>query len=133
MTLALNSTIRNAMVNAIRDQIDAGTGAGKLSIYSGTRPASGGATTTKLAELVMSDPAGGDASAGVLTLDAITDDASADASGTATWFRITDSDDNFCVDGNVGTSGSDLNLNSTSLVSGGIVSISSFTVTAPNP
>jgi hypothetical protein len=36
------------------------------------------------------------------------------------------------LDGSVGTSGSDLNLNTTSIVSGATVSISSFTITAGN-
>jgi hypothetical protein len=36
------------------------------------------------------------------------------------------------IDGNVGTSGSDLNLNTTSIVTGGPVAISSFTITAGN-
>jgi hypothetical protein len=36
------------------------------------------------------------------------------------------------VDGDVGTSGSDLNLNTVSLVSGATVAVTSFTVTAGN-
>lgn len=42
MKLGLNTTIRNARVNAIRDAIDAGTGAGTIDIYSGAQPATGG-------------------------------------------------------------------------------------------
>jgi len=37
------------------------------------------------------------------------------------------------LDGDVGTSGSDLNLNSVSIVATGSVAVSSFTITAPNP
>jgi hypothetical protein len=36
------------------------------------------------------------------------------------------------VDGDVGTSGSDLNLNSTSITIGGSVAVTSFTITAGN-
>jgi hypothetical protein len=65
-------------------------------------------------------------------MSAITADASANATGTATWFRCVDSTGTCCVDGNVGTSGSDLNLNSTSINSGVQVSVTSFTITAGN-
>jgi hypothetical protein len=36
------------------------------------------------------------------------------------------------IDGNVGTSGSDLNLNTTSIVTAATVAVSSFTITAGN-
>jgi len=57
----------------------------------------------------------------------------ADATGTATHFRIWQSNGTTAViDGDVGTSGSDLNFNSTSITSGGTVSVTSFTITAGN-
>ena len=71
---------------------------------------------------------------GVLTLNAITQDSSANATGTATWFRIVKADGTTHVmDGNVGTSGSDLNLTTTSIVSGQPVSVTSFVITEGNP
>lgn len=130
MALAFSAALRNARL----DEITAAIGtSGKVRIYSGTRPASGGTATTQLAELPLSATAAAAASGGVLTLNAITTDATADATGTATWFRILTSANAFVVDGNVGTSGSDLNLNTTSIVSGGPVAISSFTITEGNP
>lgn len=131
MALALNATLRNNMLDEITAR--AGTSA-RIRIYSGTRPATGGTETTVLAELTGNASAfAAAASGGVLTLNAITADSSANATGTATWFRIDSSGGtNHVLDGDVGTSGSDLNLNSTSIVSGGSVSISSFTITAPN-
>lgn len=132
MALAYSAAVRNAGLQAIADAINAGSGAGKLRIYDGSRPATGGTATTLLAELTLSDPCEGTISAGLLTFDTITQDSSANATGTATWFRIVDSDNNFVVDGNVGTSGSDLNLNSVSIVSGGTVSVTSATITAGN-
>jgi hypothetical protein len=70
----------------------------------------------------------------VLTLNAITADSSADASGTASWFRLLKSDGTTIVmDGDVGTSGSDLNLNSTAITAGGTVSVTSFAITCGNP
>jgi hypothetical protein len=69
----------------------------------------------------------------VLTLNSITSDTSADATGTASHFRLWNSAGNVAmVDGDVGTSGSDLNLNTVSLVSGATVAVTSFTVTAGN-
>jgi hypothetical protein len=130
--LAYSTTVRHNRLHQVRDAIDGGAGAGLLRIYDGSRPATCGTATTLLAELTFSDPCAGTASAGVLTMSAITADASANATGTATWFRCVDSTGTCCVDGNVGTSGSDLNLNSTSINSGVQVSVTSFTITAGN-
>jgi hypothetical protein len=129
MALAYSTALRNAQLDAITTAIGS---SGKLRIYSGTRPATGGTATTLLAELPLSATAAGAASSGVLTLSAITSDSSADATGTASWFRILTSGNTAVIDGNVGTSGSDLNLNTTSIVTGGPVAISSFTITAGN-
>lgn len=130
MALAYSSAVRNAMLDAITTAV--GT-SGLIRIYDGTRPSSGGAATTLLAELTCSATFAAGASGGVLTLNSITQDSSANATGTATWFRITTSGGSFVVDGNVGTSGSDLNLTTTSITSGQPVSITSFTITEGNP
>lgn len=130
MTLGMASGLRNAMLDAITTF--AGN-SGKLRIYDGTRPATGGTATTLLAELTLNSTFAPAASGGVLTLNAITADSSADATGTATWFRITKSDGSTHVlDGAVSTSGSDLNFNTTSIVTGANVAVSSFTITAGN-
>jgi len=131
MALGYNSTLRNNQL----DQITTRAGASALlRIYDGARPATGGTATTLLAELTCNATFAPAASGGVLTLNAITADASANATGTATWFRIVQSGGSTHVlDGDVGTSGSDLNLNSTSITSGGTVSVTSFAITAGNP
>lgn len=133
MALGLNATIRNARLNAIRDAIDAGPAAGFLRIYDGARPATGGAATTLLAELIFSDPCAPNAAGGALTFSAITADASANASGTATWCRITDSTGAFVCDGSVGTSGADYVLNTTTIAAGIQVSCSSASINEGNP
>jgi hypothetical protein len=133
MALAYAGPLRNTRLDAINTAINAGAGAGLLRIYDGTRPATGGTATTLLAELTFSDPASSGASSQTLTMSAITADSSANATGTATWFRVVDSTTTFVMDGNVGTSGSDLNLNSTSISSGQNVAVSSFVITAGNP
>jgi hypothetical protein len=130
MTLGINVTTRNAMLDAITTRAGASA---LLRIYDGTQPATGGTATTKLAELTCNATFAPAASSGVLTLNAITSDTSADATGTATWFRIVQSGGSTHVlDGTVGTSGADLNLNTVSIVSGATVAVSSFTITAGN-
>lgn len=131
MALGYNVTLRNNRL----DEITARAGASALlRIYDGSRPATGGTATTLLAELTCNATFAAAASSGVLTLNAITADPSANATGTATWFRIVQSDGTtHAVDGSVSTSGSDLNLNTTSIVAGANVSITSATITAGNP
>lgn len=87
--LGYASGLRNARL----DEITTAAGASALlRIYDGTRPATGGAATTLLAELTCNATFAAAAAAGVLTLNAITQDASANATGTATWFRIVKAD-----------------------------------------
>lgn len=131
MALAYSTTlVRNVMLDVITTAIGS---SGFLDIYDGARPASGGTATTKLAHLALSSTAAPGASSGALTFSAITQDSSADATGTATWFRVTKSDGTFVIDGNVGTSGSDLNLTTTSIVITQPVSVTSFVITEGNP
>lgn len=132
MALAFAATTRNGWLDDINTLLNAGAGAALIRIYDGTRPATGGTATTLLAELTCTDPAAPSAASGELTFSTITQDSSANATGTATWFRMVDSAGNFVLDGNVGTSGSDLNLTSTSIVATEAVSISSATITAGN-
>jgi len=130
MTLGVNSTTRNLWLDDITTRAGASA---LLRIYDGSRPATGGAATNKLAELVCNATFAPAAAAGVLTLNAIASDVSADATGTATWFRIVQSGGSTHVlDGSVGTSGADYILNSTSITVGGTVSCSAATITAPN-
>ena len=137
MALAYSTAVRNAKLDAITTEMDAGTAA-IIEIYDSTgtgRPATGGAVTTqvKLATLTFSAASFAAASGGTIVGAAITDDTSADATGTATWFRVlTQSAGTFIMDGDVGTSGSDLNLNSTSINAGVNVSITQFDISTGN-
>lgn len=132
MATGLNETIRNARLNVIRDAIDAGAGAGLLEIYAGTRPATGGTVTTLLGTLTFSATSAPNAASGVLTFNAITEDSSADATGTASWARITDSTGAFVMDVDVGTSGTEIILNTVSIVAGGPIRVTSGTLTEGN-
>lgn len=133
MTLGLDVSIRNAEVDAVTTRAGASA---KIRIYTSPKPATGAAIggAVQLAELICSATFAPAGVGGVLTLNPITPDSAADATGTALWFRMVKSDGTtFVLDGDVGTSGSDLNLNTTSIVTGANVSINSFTITAGNP
>ncbi len=131
--MKISTLARNAMVDAIVDMLDAGSGAGTLEVRTGSAPTN---TTdadsgTLLATLTFSDPAFGAASSGTATASSITSDTNVDASGTAAHFRAKDSNGVVIFQGSVGTSGADLNFNTVTFVAGGTAAISSLTVTQP--
>ena len=132
MALGYDVTLRNNRLDEITALIDAGTTGGFLRIYDGSRPATGGTVTTLLAQMQFSTTSFPAAAAGAMSANSITDDTSADATGTATWFRVVDDVAGHVMDGDVGTSGSDLNLNSTSITIGVNVSVTQFDLTAGN-
>jgi len=131
MALALSTTLRNTRMDAITTAIDTG-GAGTLTIYDGARPATGGTATTILAEIGFNATSFGAAASGVITANNFTADTVANNTGTATWFRVTDGASAFIMDGDVGTSGSDLNLNSTSISAGVTVDVTDMVLTGGN-
>lgn len=130
MTIGLSTAVRNAMLDSITTQAGASA---LLRIYDGTRPATGGTATNKLAELTCASVLAAASSGGVLTLNAITQ-AAALLSGTATWFRLVKADGTTVImDGSVSTAGADVNLNSVAISSGASVSVTSGSITAGNP
>lgn len=132
MALTFTTAVKNARADAISTQVGSN---GKIRIYSGTVPADANAalsSNTLLAELACSATFAAAASGGVLTVNTITQDSAADATGTASFFRILKSDNTVILQGAVGTSGAELNLNTTSISAGAAVSITSFTLTEAN-
>lgn len=132
MAIKYAVTLKNARLDQITSAI--GT-SGLLRIYSGTRPTNPDTAlsgNTVLAELTLSATFAAGASSGVLTANSITADSAADATGTATFFSLLTSANVRKVDGDVSTSGSDLNLNTVSIASGAQVSVSSLTITSGN-
>lgn len=124
----LSDTAANAEANALAALMNGGT----ICLYTGTQPATantGLSGNTLLATLTFGNPAFGSAAAGVITANAIAS-GTAVATGTATWYRIYESNGTTVVmDGDVATSGDNLDLPTTSIVAGETVSISSFTHT----
>jgi hypothetical protein len=105
--------------------------AGLLRIYTGAIPAScaTAASGTLLSEHTLGSPFAPAASGGSVspTLPA---NVNALATGTAGYWRVYRSDGTTCaIQGSVGTSGADLNLNTLSIVSGGPVQVTSWTFT----
>lgn len=134
--MANNPLFYDATVKAAVDAAAALINSGFLNIYSGAQPALNGSITgTRLAHLTFGNPAFGAsvASSGTVTAtaNAITSDSSA-VGGAAGYFALLKSDNSTVVcTGSVGTSGADLNLNSTTISGGATVSCSSFTITEP--
>lgn len=132
MALTIADAVRTVRNNALVDSLDAGSGAGTIKIYSGSRPATpdDAITGTLLATITCADPAFGASSSGAA---ALSDPASvtAVATNTATHFRAADSDGNAKFDGTVTVTGGggDLTLATTSITSGLSVDITGGTIT----
>jgi len=131
-TLNIATPVLGDMAEQLITALDGGTGPGTLKIYSGTMPESLAAVTDQvlLATLTLSDPCG-TVTGNTLTFAAITEDESADASATATWGRFADGDGVSIMDADAGNLASDavIKLNTTTIVEGGSVRVTSATVT----
>lgn len=133
--MALNPKTSTTARNAAANAISALANSGKLRIYDGTQPADSDtavSTQTLLAELTLNATAFGAASGGVITANPITG-ATAVATSTATWFRVLKSDGTTSLfDGSVGTSGCNLNLTGTAVITSGLaVNVTALTYTEP--
>lgn len=125
-------TLKNTRLDAITTAIGS---SGKLRIYDGTQPTNPDTALSSnnlLADLALSSTFAAGASSGVLTASAITSDSSADNTGTATFASLLTSANVRKIDMSVGTSGTDMILNTTSIVAGAAVSCSSLTITSAN-
>ena len=132
--LRSRTTTANKALTQYKDDLDAGSGPGTAKIYSGTIPATPetAATGTLLAELVLAKPCGVVADK-KLTFSAITQDLEANNTGYAGYVRLSDSDGNAVIDGDVtSTNGTGvLKLNVTLITALGPVFINSFELSIP--
>ena len=131
MTVQYSVAVRNAMLDAI--ETATGT-APKLRILTGAQPANCAAaqTGTLLVEITL--PSDWLAAASSGTKDKLgTWSATATGTGTAAHYRIVDTAGTTCHEqGNISTSGADINLDSTTINTGQTVTISTKTITAGN-
>jgi hypothetical protein len=133
--MASNLKYSNGTRNAQQQGLITYAGSGAIiKIYQGTQPTNANTAIsgqTLLVSLTISGGFGTD-SDGTLTLGTVSD-GTAVATGTAEFFRITKSDGTTVImDGSVGTSGADLNLNNTSIATTQVVGISSGTIIRAN-
>jgi hypothetical protein len=132
--MALTQKFSTAAVNAKADAQAALLNNGFIDVYDGTQPATPNTAVTtqvRLARLTYGAPAYAAAVEGVATARPITQDPSAAATGTASWSRYRQSDGTAVLDGSVGTSGCNLNLNTVAVVQGAAVSVTAHTLTEP--
>ena len=131
MAIQLSVAARNARLDTFESTV--GTSA-KLQIRSGAQPANcaAAASGTLLCEIALPSDWMAAASSGSKALAGTWQDASADATGTAAHFRIYATDGTTAhIQGTVGTSGTDMIVDSTSFTAGQSFSVTSFTLTAP--
>jgi hypothetical protein len=124
MAVTYTTAVKTLRMTAVRDAIDASATAGTLEI--GTA-----AMASVLATFTLADPSG-TISGAVLTLDFDPDisDTSADNSGTAAAARIKNGDGTDIITGlTVGTSGTDIILDSVSITAGQTVTLTAGTIT----
>lgn len=135
MTLQLSTTVRDAILNVIESTISTSP---ILRIRTGSVPATPATADsgTVLAELTLPSDWMAAASGGTKALSGTWQDASANATGTAGHFRIYDSSGTTChMQGTVTATGGggDMTVDNTSFASGQSFTVTSFTLTAPNP
>lgn len=135
--MASNLKFATATRNKRLDGITTAAGnSGFIKLYTGTQPTDANTAlsgNTLLSTLTCNATFAASASSGALTLNSITSDTSAAATGTATFFRMLKSDAATVVmDGTVGTSACDMNINTTSIVTAATVACTSFVVTDGN-
>lgn len=127
MALTLAATATQAMGSALATDIGA---AATIEIRTGAKPATPetAATGTLLGTVTIS---GSFTSTGGSLTAADPATVTAVASGTAGYFRIKTSGGTAKIDGTIGTSGADLNLSTTSVVSGGNIDLGVPTINIP--
>lgn len=133
--MASNLKYSNGTRNAQQQGLITYAGSGAIiHIYEGTQPTNANTAIsgqTLLVSLTVTGSFGTDSN-GTITLSSVAN-GTAVATGTAQFFRITQSDNSTVVmDGSVATSGADMNLNNTSIATSQVVSITSGTIIRAN-
>ena len=133
--MASNLKYSNGTRDAQQNGLITYAGSGSIiHIYSGTQPSNANtaiSTQTLLVSLTVTGSFGTDSN-GTITMGSVANGVAV-ATGTASFFRITKSDNSTVVmDGSVGTSGTDMILDNTSINTAQTVSISSGTIIRGN-
>lgn len=133
MILRLSPALRSDIADLWISYFGAGGGPAVIEFYTGAIPTALGDALTdqvKLGTLTCSDPAATQ-TAGVITFGTITQDSAADASGTAAWAYIKDSTGAIVNAVDVTDNAGDgfIKVNTTTIVAGGPIAITSLTIT----
>ncbi len=130
-----STAVKTPLVNSVLTALDVGgTGSrATIKVYTGSMPATPETNVTSqtlLGTLTCNYPMASESS-GLLTWGTITQDSAADATGTATWARMATGGGVACVDLDVTATGAGgaLQMNTTSIVAGGPISITALTLT----
>lgn len=132
MALQFSDAVRNARLDAIETAVGASA---VLKIRTGAPPATCATADsgTVLATLTLPSDWMAGASGGSKAKSGTWQDASADATGTAAHFRLYASDGTTChAQGTVGTSGTDMIVDNTSLATGQSFTVNTFTIQEAN-
>ena len=119
---------------AVGDAEKALFNSGTIQVRTGSQPATPdtAASGTLLGTLTFSATAFGSTnSSGVATANSITSDTSADASGTAGHARLLNSSAAIVGDVTCGQGSGDISFDNSVIVAGGVIAISSMTLTTP--
>ena len=122
-------TANDALIHDMLDSIDATFNSGTLTIRTGTAPGAGSAASgTVLATLTLPVDAFNAAASRQKTITASFQDTSADATGTAGHWRLVNSGGTRILEGSVGVGSGELQLSTLSIIAGGTVTITAFTL-----
>lgn len=126
MSVVYSQTLKNTRMASVRTAIDFGTDAATIQIANSN---GFGSASDILVTITFADPASS-VTSDVLTFSSLPVSANASFTGTATQARIRDSQGTVVVSGlTVGTSGTNIILNTTSIEAGQLVRLDSGTIT----
>jgi hypothetical protein len=132
MTVQFSVSVRNARLDSVETTVGSSA---VLKIFSGSAPVDCAAADSGTVLATLNLPANwmASASGGSASKAGTWEDLSADNTGTAGHFRIYDSGVSVChMQGTVGTSGTDMTVNTTSFTAGASVTVNTFTLTDGN-
>lgn len=121
--MILETALRNAIANAIDDEINTGTGTATLEFET--------SGDVEVATIDLQDPAFGAAATGVITLAGVPLDDSNATGGTTAQASIYDQDSTKQLEMTVGTSGTEIIISTVVIAAADVVRITSLTITVP--
>jgi hypothetical protein len=129
MAIVLSSAVRDAMLNALDDYVNTGSGQATIEFQT--------ASSVEVATLILNDPAFDPASGGSMALNTTSDVKDTGATGNATnvsKFVLKNQNGDTVITGSLAIDGSgDINLNTLTIPANAVVQIDSLTIVAPNP